>query len=89
MQKLRDHKNVHTGEKPYKCKYCSTCFASVGNHRMHERKVHEGYNPNVKIDNEIIQDEINEHTCKWGGFIQSKQSYMEMGLLNFDFIIFL
>ena len=34
---LSDHINVHTGEKPYKCKFCSSCFASNGTHAMHER----------------------------------------------------
>ena len=36
-QKLSDHINVHTGEKPYKCKFCSSCFASNGTHALHER----------------------------------------------------
>ena len=35
--KLRDHTNIHTGEKPYKCKFCNACFASIGNHAMHQR----------------------------------------------------
>ena len=35
--RLKDHKNVHTGEKPYKCQYCTSCFASKGTHAMHER----------------------------------------------------
>jgi uncharacterized Zn-finger protein len=28
--KLSDHMNVHTGEKPHKCKFCSASFASRG-----------------------------------------------------------
>ena len=36
-QRLSDHINVHTGEKPYKCKFCSSCFASNGTHALHER----------------------------------------------------
>ena len=35
--KLRDHTNIHTGEKTYKCKFCNACFASIGNHAMHQR----------------------------------------------------
>ena len=35
--KLKDHKNTHTGEKPYQCKFCNTCFASFGTHAMHQR----------------------------------------------------
>ena len=35
--KLKDHYNVHTGEKPYKCKFCTACFASRGTHAMHQR----------------------------------------------------
>ena len=36
-EKLKDHKNVHTGEKPYKCKFCSACFASRGTHATHQK----------------------------------------------------
>ena len=34
---LKDHKDIHTGEKPYLCQFCSACFASKGTHAMHER----------------------------------------------------
>ena len=36
-ERLKDHKNIHTGEKPYLCQFCSSCFASRGTHAMHER----------------------------------------------------
>ena len=33
-----EHVNIHTGAKPFKCKYCSTAaYASYGTLRMHER----------------------------------------------------
>ena len=34
---LSDHINVHTGAKPYLCKYCPMGFASRGTHAMHEK----------------------------------------------------
>ena len=34
---LKDHINLHTGEKPYKCLYCPSVFASNGNHAMHQK----------------------------------------------------
>jgi uncharacterized Zn-finger protein len=41
-QKLKDHNNVHTGEKPYKCELCEACFASKGTQVMHQKR-HLGY----------------------------------------------
>ena len=37
---LREHENVHTGAKPYKCKHCDACFASAGTMGGHIRFVH-------------------------------------------------
>ena len=42
-QHLQDHMNIHTGAKPYMCKYCGSTYASMGNWRMHERTVHLGH----------------------------------------------
>jgi len=36
-QRLADHMNKHTGEKPYKCKFCSLSFASINGHAKHEK----------------------------------------------------
>ena len=41
--RLKDHKNIHTGEKPYKCKFCSACFASSGTRYKHQGR-HLGTN---------------------------------------------
>ena len=38
----KDHVNVHTGEKPHKCKYCGQGFAMSGNRSSHEKSVHRG-----------------------------------------------
>ena len=48
-QKLSDHINVHTGEKPYKCKFCSSCFASNGTHALHERSHLKKMKEKIKI----------------------------------------
>ena len=41
--RLKNHKNIHTGEKPYKCKFCSACFASGETRYKHQRS-HLGTN---------------------------------------------
>ena len=32
-----EHMNVHTGDKPFKCKYCPNTFASRGTKEMHQK----------------------------------------------------
>ena len=46
-QRLSEHNNIHTGAKPYVCKYCPLGFASRGTHAMHE-KSHIGRGRNYK-----------------------------------------
>ena len=36
-QRLEEHMNTHTGEKPFQCKFCTTRFANNANRRAHER----------------------------------------------------
>ncbi len=38
---LKDHENIHTGEKPYKCKSCDEIFASSATLRNHTIKYHK------------------------------------------------
>ena len=35
--KLEEHYNVHTGAKPFKCKYCPKSYGSVGTRNMHQK----------------------------------------------------
>ena len=45
-QRLQDHMNMHTGEKPYMCNFCGSTFANNSNRLMHERTVHKGHKRN-------------------------------------------
>ena len=38
--KLNDHFNVHTGAKPYKCRFCDMAYQNKSNRQAHERKAH-------------------------------------------------
>ena len=40
--RFNDHMNIHTGEKPHKCRYCGQGFAMSGNRSAHEKSVHKG-----------------------------------------------
>ena len=38
MFALRRHQNVHTGEKPFPCRFCPMKFSQKGNRQSHEKK---------------------------------------------------
>ena len=55
-QRLSEHLNIHTEEKPFKCRYCSASFASRGTCAGHERG-HNGRGRKIqKSKNDMIYD---------------------------------
>ena len=57
-----DHINIHTGERPHKCKYCPATFASHGTLGTHQR-AHLGIKRKPKPKLDVSGEPIPCHQC--------------------------
>ena len=67
---LRPHMLIHSGEKPYGCRYCPQKFRTIGLRNKHM----------------LIHSEVEPHTCSWCGkqFSQAHSWRMHLYAHNMD-----
>lgn len=63
---MKQHSNIHTGERPYKCKYCSRDFTNFPNWLKHIRRRH-------KVDHKTGEQLIIPSTQKMNEKLQEKE----------------
>jgi uncharacterized Zn-finger protein len=79
-QYLKDHMNVHTGDRPYKCKYanCNMAFSQAGKLSAHHRE-HQETHWKPKKREEKTRHKINAKKKEPSDCDASRQVHTIMG----------